>query len=81
MTVRLEESEVTAGWVVGADGAHSVVRKALGIGFPGVPIVERFLLADVHADIDRPRDAAPSCGCAPTPCWPPSRYPEPTCGE
>ena len=58
VTVRLEESELTAGWVVGADGAHSVVRKALGIGFPGVPIVERFLLADVHADIDRPREGA-----------------------
>ena len=53
-------SEVDAAWVVGADGAHSVVRKAMGIGFPGVPIVERFLLADVHADIDRPREGAVS---------------------
>lgn len=57
--VRLSDgSEIHAAWVVGADGAHSVVRKALGIGFPGVPLVERFLLADVHADIDRPRDGA-----------------------
>ena len=47
-----------AGWVIGADGAHSVVRKALAVGFPGVPLVERFLLADVHATLDRPRDAA-----------------------
>ena len=59
--VRLGDgSEVCAGWVVGADGAHSIVRKALGVDFPGVPLVERFLLADVHADLDRPRDAAVS---------------------
>ncbi|MFG1606623.1 FAD-dependent oxidoreductase [Actinoplanes sp. NPDC049265] len=28
--------EVRARWLVGADGGHSVVRKAAGIGFPGV---------------------------------------------
>jgi 4,5-epoxidase len=50
-------SAVRSAWLVGADGAHSAVRKAAGIGFPGVPIVERFFLADVHADLDRPRDA------------------------
>ena len=44
--------------MIGADGAHSVVRKALAVGFPGVPLVERFLLADVHATLDRPHDAA-----------------------
>jgi 2-polyprenyl-6-methoxyphenol hydroxylase-like FAD-dependent oxidoreductase len=48
--------EVWAGWVVGADGAHSVVRRAMRVGFPGVPLIEHFLLADVHADIDRPRN-------------------------
>jgi 2-polyprenyl-6-methoxyphenol hydroxylase-like FAD-dependent oxidoreductase len=48
--------EVRAGWVIGADGAHSVVRKAMQVGFPGVRLIEHFLLADVHADIDRPRD-------------------------
>jgi 2-polyprenyl-6-methoxyphenol hydroxylase-like FAD-dependent oxidoreductase len=48
--------EIRAGWVVGADGAHSAVRKAAGIGFPGVPLIEHFLLADVHAAIDRPRN-------------------------
>ena len=59
VTVRLDEgSEVDATWVVGSDGAHSVVRKAMGVGFPGVPIVERFLLADVHADIDLQRGGA-----------------------
>jgi 2-polyprenyl-6-methoxyphenol hydroxylase-like FAD-dependent oxidoreductase len=61
VTVRLDDgAELDAGWVVGADGAHSVVRKAMGVGFPGVPIVERFLLADVHADIDLQRGGATS---------------------
>jgi 4,5-epoxidase len=46
-----------AGWVVGSDGAHSQVRSDIGIEFPGVPIVERFLLADVHVDLGLPRDA------------------------
>ena len=61
VTVRLDDGAVVdAAWVVGADGAHSVVRKAMGVGFPGVPVVERFLLADVHADIDLQRGGATS---------------------
>ena len=42
-------------WLAGCDGAHSTVRKLTGIGFPGVRLTERFLLADVHADwpVDR----------------------------
>ena len=43
-------------WLVGCDGAHSRVRKLAGIGFPGVQIIERFLLADVHADLPVARD-------------------------
>ncbi len=46
-----------AGWVVGSDGAHSQVRSGMGIEFPGVPLVERFLLADVRVDLGLPRDA------------------------
>jgi 4,5-epoxidase len=45
-----------ADWVIGCDGAHSRVRAAAGIEFPGVPLVERFLLADVHLDLGLPRD-------------------------
>ena len=75
VSVRLDDgSEVDAGWVIGADGAHSVVRKALTIGFPGVPLVERFLLADVHAELGRPRDAA-SHGYAESTCSPRSHCP------
>ncbi len=59
VTVHFDDGgEIDTGWVVGADGAHSVVRKACDIGFPGVPLIERFLLADVHSDLDRPHDAA-----------------------
>ena len=58
VTVRIGDTEVRTGWLVGADGAHSAVRKALGVGFPGVPIVERFLLADVHAALDKTREGA-----------------------
>ena len=45
------------GWAVGCDGAHSAVRKLAGIGFPGVPLIERFLLADVLADLPVPAEA------------------------
>jgi 4,5-epoxidase len=38
-------------WLVGCDGAHSRVRDLAGVGFPGVPLAERFLLVDVHADL------------------------------
>jgi 4,5-epoxidase len=38
-------------WLVGCDGAHSRVRQRAGVGFPGVPLAERFLLVDVHADL------------------------------
>ncbi|HYZ66313.1 MAG TPA: FAD-dependent monooxygenase, partial [Mycobacterium sp.] len=61
VALRLDDgTEADASWVVGADGAHSVIRKAMGVGFPGVPIVERFLLADVHADLDLQREGATS---------------------
>ncbi|ANY08473.1 FAD-dependent monooxygenase [Pseudonocardia sp. HH130630-07] len=48
-------TELAAAWLVGCDGARSRVRELAGIGFPGVPVVERFLLADVHVDglVDR----------------------------
>lgn len=47
---------IDADWLVGCDGAHSMVRKLAGIDFPGAPIIERFLLADVHADLPIGRD-------------------------
>ncbi|MGH3522235.1 MAG: FAD-dependent monooxygenase, partial [Mycobacterium sp.] len=56
VTVGIEQRTVRADWLVGCDGAHSLVRKIAGIEFPGAPIIERFLLADVHADLPIGRD-------------------------
>jgi 2-polyprenyl-6-methoxyphenol hydroxylase-like FAD-dependent oxidoreductase len=39
---------VRAGWMVGADGMRSTVRQALGIPFPGKPVVQSVMLAEVR---------------------------------
>lgn len=39
-----------ATYLAGCDGAHSTVRQALGIGFPGGTYVQRFYVADVDAE-------------------------------
>ena len=39
------------GFLVGTDGAHSAVRHALGIGFAGYSFDDRFLIADVRAEL------------------------------
>jgi 4,5-epoxidase len=49
--------ESRASWLVGCDGAHSRVRQLAGIGFPGVPLAERFLLVDAHADLPLSRQS------------------------
>lgn len=46
---------VRARWLVGCDGTGSTTRSLTGIGFPGVKLSERFLLADVHLDWDMDR--------------------------
>ena len=45
-----------AAHVVGADGMHSVVRQAAGIGFEGGSYPESFVLADVKLEQDRADD-------------------------
>ena len=51
VTVTLASGDVLrAGYVVGADGMHSVVRQASGIGFGGNAYDESFVLADVTMD-------------------------------
>jgi 2-polyprenyl-6-methoxyphenol hydroxylase-like FAD-dependent oxidoreductase len=42
-----DRQQLRARWVVGADGMHSVVRGAAGIGFEGHGYDESFVLADV----------------------------------
>ncbi len=56
---------IRAAYVVGADGAHSTVRAAVGLPFPGRAVVQSVMLADVRL-ADRPADtvAANSTGDA-----------------
>ncbi|WAJ31466.1 FAD-dependent monooxygenase [Antarcticirhabdus aurantiaca] len=42
------EETVRARWLVGCDGAHSVVRHALGVPFSGETLPSDWMLADVH---------------------------------
>jgi 2-polyprenyl-6-methoxyphenol hydroxylase-like FAD-dependent oxidoreductase len=42
------ERVVRTGYLVGADGMHSTVRQALGMPFPGKPVVRSVMLADVR---------------------------------
>lgn len=41
------ESTCRAAWLVGCDGAHSVVRKGMGVSFEGETYDEKLFLADV----------------------------------
>jgi pentachlorophenol monooxygenase len=42
------EQTVRAAYLVGADGAHSAVRKGLGLTFEGAAFAERYMLGDVE---------------------------------
>ena len=42
--------ELRARYLLGADGAHSIVRKVLGLTFEGAPYPQGFLLADCKID-------------------------------
>jgi 2-polyprenyl-6-methoxyphenol hydroxylase-like FAD-dependent oxidoreductase len=56
VTVRVETAEggeqIQGSWLVGADGAHSTVRKLLGLGFEGHTWPDRFVAANVKYDFD-----------------------------
>lgn len=49
------EETVRARYLVGADGAHSVVRKGLGLSFEGGAFPEEYMLGDVEVDWSIPR--------------------------
>ena len=56
--LRTGDGDVTtarASYVVGADGVHSVVRRALGLPYPGRAVVRSLMLADVRLT-DPPED-------------------------
>ena len=44
--------ELRARWVIGADGAGSAVRKALGLGFDGMTWPERFVATNLRHDFE-----------------------------
>ncbi|KUI47742.1 pentachlorophenol monooxygenase [Mycobacterium sp. GA-1199] len=52
------ERTVSARYLVGADGAHSMVRKALGLTFEGGAFAEQYMLGDVEVDWSLPRGYA-----------------------
>lgn len=41
---------LAASYIIGADGAHSIIRRSLGIDFEGEPYPQNFLLADCEVD-------------------------------
>jgi 2-polyprenyl-6-methoxyphenol hydroxylase-like FAD-dependent oxidoreductase len=55
------ETRIRCAYVIGADGAHSVVRHALGLAFEGAKYAQTFLLADCRvtwpeaSDLDHAR--------------------------
>ena len=52
------EQTVRAVYLVGADGAHSIVRKTLGLSFEGAAFEEQYMLGDVEVDWAMPRGYA-----------------------
>ncbi|MGP3707563.1 FAD-dependent monooxygenase [Gordonia paraffinivorans] len=51
-------STVRASYLIGVDGAHSTVRKTLGLTFEGGAFPEQYMLADVAVDWSMPRGYA-----------------------
>jgi 2-polyprenyl-6-methoxyphenol hydroxylase-like FAD-dependent oxidoreductase len=59
LELRAEQAPIErrrAAYVVGADGVHSTVRRAIGLGFPGRSAIQSMMLADVRLT-DAPREA------------------------
>ncbi|WP_328301992.1 FAD-dependent monooxygenase [Streptomyces sp. NBC_00435] len=52
------EEELRTRYLIGCDGAHSTVRKGLGLAFEGGAFPEGYMLADVETDWDLPHGYA-----------------------
>ena len=50
------QEHVDARWIAGCDGAHSTVRRSLGLSFDGAAYHRFFMLTDVDIDWNGPRD-------------------------
>jgi 2-polyprenyl-6-methoxyphenol hydroxylase-like FAD-dependent oxidoreductase len=60
LTLRHEDGSIeqlSTRWVIGADGAHSTVRRLVGTKLAGSFVGERFVLGDVDAEHPLDRDA------------------------
>ncbi|KUI25913.1 FAD-dependent monooxygenase [Mycobacterium sp. GA-2829] len=49
-----QDRTIRAQYLIGADGAHSVVRKTLGLTFEGAAFEEQYMLGDVEVDWTQP---------------------------
>ncbi|MFD7230076.1 FAD-dependent monooxygenase [Streptomyces sp. NPDC059881] len=49
------EQEIRSRFLIGCDGAHSVVRKTLGLTFEGDAFPDEYMLADVEVDWNLPQ--------------------------
>ena len=60
VTLRCEtpagEPSMRVAYLVGADGAHSAVRHATGMSFPGRSFPDLFLICDIRAQLPFPRE-------------------------
>lgn len=56
------EQEVRVGYLIGADGAYSRVRKGLRLGFAGDTFPEQYMLGDVEVDWTLPTHIHPPTG-------------------
>jgi 4,5-epoxidase len=58
LTVRSQngDRETRAAWLVGCDGAHSEMRRIMGVQFDGMPFPETLILADVKIEWNQPSD-------------------------
>jgi 2-polyprenyl-6-methoxyphenol hydroxylase-like FAD-dependent oxidoreductase len=51
VTLTTDDGEVEASYVVACDGTRSTIRELLGVDFPGKSFRDRFLIADVRAEL------------------------------
>jgi 2-polyprenyl-6-methoxyphenol hydroxylase-like FAD-dependent oxidoreductase len=56
VAVRAGRHNVRGSHLVGADGSRSVVRRLLGIGFPGRSFPDQFLICDIRAALPFPSE-------------------------